>query len=119
MSDEKVNLPGYQQIRLDRNFILSNKSRGGGLIIYIKNNIHVQFLYTNNYFIEYIIIKVTVNNKHILLCLVYVPPDSLAQYEVLFDKTNKFIQTMINACSEINVNDSIILLGDFNLSGFK
>ena len=98
----KLEIDGfYEPIRRDRQF-----NNGGGLLVYIKNNIHFKRrLDIEHQYIENIWIQVCTLNKQFLLGLFYRPPGSTADYWESFE-------TCLDSASDQNLD--IIIMGDFN-----
>lgn len=98
----KLEINGFNQpIRRDRRY-----NNGGGLLIYIKNNIYYKRRQDiENQYIENIWIQVSSLKKQFLLGLFYRPPNSTVDYWDSFEN-----------CLELatDQNLDLIIMGDFN-----
>lgn len=97
---------GYQVYRRDRCQLQTGKSRGGGVLVAISNNIKVQRLYNLENSGENLWLRLELSNKStIILCNVYFPPNSpLVDYCSFFEKLDSFKLK----------REKILVLGDFN-----
>jgi hypothetical protein len=104
----EINIDGYTVFRKDRNDV--NKTRGGGVIVYVKNEYNVlerEDLY-EQLFPESIFCLLIFNGVKTLLGVCYRPPDSL--------KVNdEALYSLISRVSRENV----IIVGDFNFAELK
>ena len=105
IQDSELNIDGYSMIRKDR--ILGEKLRGGGIILYLKNNLKFSvrddFIFEN--FPECIFCDVKIGNEVTLIGICYRSPSSRKiNDEALF--------TMITKASQ----GKLMLMGDFNFS---
>ena len=83
-------------------------NNGGGLTIYIKNNIFFKRRdYLDNNSIENIWIEVQSLRNKLLLCLFYRPPNATTEYWDAFEDR-------IEKASEENLD--VIIIGDFNFN---
>lgn len=101
--DSEICMEDYTLLRRDRKY--PNKTRGGGVAIYIKNNLKVieRSDLTEELFPESIWCSIICNGFKTLLGICYRAPDNLAvNDEAMF--------TLINKASQENV----IIIGDFN-----
>lgn len=116
--DSELSIPGFQYIRLDRDFIATGKSRAGGLLVYIKNGVSFQKLISKNYGIEHIMLKISFNNVSFLVTLVYIPPVTSILHEDIISDMLQLIHniTKFGVCNGSTFD--MILLGDFNLPGY-
>ncbi|XP_072016559.1 uncharacterized protein [Amphiura filiformis] len=108
VSDNEVNVPGYQLYRRDRSAHIDehNEDDHGGVACYVRDSltaIHREDL--NDDAIEALWVEIKPKyRKPILVCTFYRPPSSYVEYFKRFDEK---VQS-INA-------DDIVILGDFNL----
>ncbi|KAK6171783.1 hypothetical protein SNE40_018213 [Patella caerulea] len=103
IKDSEILLPGYRSpIRLDRN------RHGGGVVVYIKNNLHFQIRHDLiNPNIELIFIDLFTDYTKFLLGVLYRPPNTrVAFWDILYD-------TLSNA---LDSDSFFILTGDFNIN---
>ena len=100
--NQDLELHGFHlPIRKDR-----EENNGGGLLIYIKRNVHFerrQDLESNE--IENIWAEVTCHQKKFLLGLFYRPPESPSEYWNLFENN-------IDIATDTNMD--MLIMGDFN-----
>ena len=100
--DSELEAINYNIFRNDR------ESRGGGILIAVKETLQTKVIKIPNLQLEFLGIKINVNNKNIYILLAYLPPpvnaSSLLNLEQIL---NQII---------FESEDIIILLGDFNLS---
>ena len=103
ISDSELKIDGYSALRKDR----SNAKRGGGVLLYIKDNIPFEQLEIN-LDLESIWRKVGNSGSHCKLGLFYNPPNSSAE-------------SIDNMCKEITekATGKTIILGDFNFTGIN
>ena len=103
----------YSVIRDDRNASLTGRSRGGGVLIALKESLNYSIVDTSNIkkltpLIDIIACKCYFPNSNFILCALYIPPDVNAnEVEIFTDALELFF-----------LNDNIILVGDFNLPNF-
>ena len=98
----KLKIDGFHDpIRRDRQY-----NNGGGLLVYIKNNIHFKRRPDiENQYIETIWIQVCTLNKQFLMGLFYRPPGSTVDYWESFE-------SCLETASDQNLD--MIIMGDFN-----
>lgn len=105
----------YNVFRCDRDFILTNKSRGGGVLLAVKYNIESQQLDLSNFHslipsIDIVGAKCYVNSNSLFVFVVYIPPDINSHTLELF----------LSLLEEFNTyNSEIVILGDFNITNFN
>uniref|UniRef100_A0A2S2Q917 RNA-directed DNA polymerase from mobile element jockey n=1 Tax=Sipha flava TaxID=143950 RepID=A0A2S2Q917_9HEMI len=106
--DTELGLHNYVVFRCDRSSQSSSFSRGGGVLVAIRNDVVHNLLpaLINN--VEYLFVKFYVNNTAYIVCSVYIPPNSpIPVYESFMSA----VQYIINA----NPGSVFIFSGDFNL----
>ena len=117
ISDSTIEFEGYNMFRQDRgrdDAII--KKRGGGLVVYIKNNLApysnslvIQNKVTTN--LEQLWIEITKPHyKRQIICAVYRPPSG---------KIAEFIQELSDNIDNLESNNStfeLTLIGDFNIN---
>lgn len=108
ISDSELGLSNYTVYRCDRNVSTSNLSRGGGVLIAIRNNIPSSILttYANN--VEHLFVKITINNKNYIIGSVYIPPNSPS---TLYESFVEPVQSVLSTNSDF----TLVLCGDLNL----
>lgn len=103
----------YQVFRQDRDAQLVGKSRGGGLIIAVKNNLQAipqPSLNECTPHLESMWVKCSFHSQDILLCLCYFPPP--VKPETMED----FAETLCQ--NDELLHNQIIFLGDFNIPNY-
>nr|CAH7728893.1 unnamed protein product [Callosobruchus chinensis] len=105
----------YQVFRKDRKLELLDVATGGGVLIALKNSIHVtltdtKFFDENYPYVEFICCRCSINHIAFYIMALYIPPN-LALYD--FDR-------FFEATEEWNVltGAKAIILGDFNTPKF-
>ena len=113
VDDNRIQLKGYHVLRRDRNFTAVNKSKGGGVVMYLSETI--------NYFQPSVQVP---DELEVLWCIlqpshadsvivggIYLPPDSSASRKHLF------IEHIIHTVDHLRSSRPrarVVLLGDFN-----
>jgi len=98
----------YNVYHCDRNEKTISLSRGGGVLIAIKNTFSSYLLNIDTLNVEQVFIKVLLNNLIIIICAVYIPP-------------NSDVQLYLNHLSVIESlectypNNKFIVCGDYNI----
>ena len=108
IGDSELNVEGYTMLRKDR--IIGVKSKGGGVLLYIKNSINVveREDLLDNKFPECIWCNIVISGEKTLIGVCYRPPDSnKIQDEALFK--------MINMASR----EKLLIMGDFNFANLN
>ena len=111
--DEQIEQTGYKTIRRDRNFSAVNKSKGGGLILYMKNGmqyVEPRVRVPDDLEVCWCVLEPSRPNS-IIVAGVYLPPNAHAmQRRMLADhliETVDFLRSLRpKACT--------VLMGDFN-----
>jgi len=109
--DEEVTVPGYQIIRSDRKNIKSHKTRGGGVLLYVRDDYSVTVL--NNTLQSQIDSLHVVVNKEFLppihIILIYNPPKTATKHLINYLKC------------ELDASDQqeIYIMGDINIDLLK
>ena len=97
----EVSIPGYNVFLNCR----ENK-RGGGVIMYIKDNINAtEISRTNTPSYEAVYVKLKVNKKHIIVATIYRPPKTTLENDII----------LYNELEAIVKTKTSVILGDFNL----
>lgn len=95
-------VPGYVNFRRDR-----VGSKGGGVMIYAKDNIHCDEIRWSNHELECIGLNVTLSPQmSFILIVIYRPPSSNVDF---YEKFN-------NMLKECNFKKEVIIMGDFNIN---
>jgi hypothetical protein len=70
IKDSEVNIPNYTLNRLDRN------RHGGGIAIYVANNLHFSVVIAGPNFLEFLVICVKLAHGKLGISLLYRPPST-------------------------------------------
>ena len=105
--DNSVSLPGYVIIRHDRKNL--KKKGGGGVCLYVSTDISYLIVdSSSDTDTEYLIVKLTVANTVLLVCVVYRPP------------LTPLPESFADAYSKIaHCFENVVVLGDFNCDMLK
>ena len=100
----------YNILRKDRDFASVQRSRGGGVLLALRDSISFRIIDTSNIsanapMIDLVICDCVLGGIHIYIVLVYVPPD------VASDD----LEAAIAALESVLINRLFILVGDFNI----
>lgn len=103
-TNQMVKIPNYNIIRNDRDS--ANKKRGGGVAIYIRNDMQFSIAGKSgqNHPLEYIIARISAGTNTIEVGCAYNPPDSAKEFEHLREALSLF------------KSNNALLMGDFNLN---
>ena len=105
-SDCELQLRNYDIFRFDRSEGTSDGSRGGGVLIAIRNDISSQHIPVSTNSIEQIFVKLT--DLNVIIGAIYLPPNS----------PKHLYNVHINDINEINLlheNCDFVMVGDYNL----
>jgi len=98
----------YNVYRCDRNTNTSSFSRGGGVLISVKNTLYSELLNTSSCLLEILIVLIKLDKRICIVSSVYFPiSSSVDLYTSYFD----IMYNMLNSYP----NAEFLLLGDFNL----
>ena len=105
-------MDNYTVIRSDRNINITNKFKGGGVLVTVNNSTSTYTL-KEQYSAHYVRLDVIVNRDSysIIISLVYFPPRTMAKYY------SEYIHNLIDNISCKNY-DNYLIAGDFNLTGY-
>lgn len=95
--------------RCDRSTINSNKSSGGGVLIAVNRNYPSFEISLKHSSVEMVCTKLRINHNWIYILNVYIPPDALTE------TYNKFFLNIKAIIDHADLNDKILIVGDFNL----
>ncbi|KAL1381077.1 hypothetical protein pipiens_013730 [Culex pipiens pipiens] len=104
----------YQFFRKDRSPATSELRRGGGCLVAVKNGLDATLVKLAGYdHLEQTIIRVKVRRQNVFLCCIYIRPNSpndiyLSHYAAVRE-----------VLSKADVNDLVIVVGDYNLPGLR
>lgn len=108
-SAEIVANTAYQVVRADRNKFINSRSEGGGVIAFIKVGINHQIIpTTSTTTIEFVAIRIKLDNKYINL---YIPPYKGRMLALIGE-----FKKLIKEVNKLYPKDQILICGDFNLS---
>ncbi|CAI6355055.1 unnamed protein product [Macrosiphum euphorbiae] len=108
ISDSELGFSGFQVIRLDRNHNNSTSTRGGGVLIAIKNTRSFQPISLTVSNVEQVFVLLSLNSGHLLVGGVYLPPRS--PLSVVESHTTS-VEHIISSYKP----NSLVICGDFNL----
>lgn len=98
--------------RHDRSASNSSKSSGGGVLLAVRSSHKSRMLYPPEHSsVEQLWVAVSGSDKTTFFCVAYFPPD-LVNDRSLIDKHLLSLDWIV---AQMNANDNIIILGDFNL----
>jgi hypothetical protein len=107
ITDDPIDLPGYKAVRQDR------ATRGGGIIIYIRDDIKYKILSCSNNDgftgTEFIITELTINKVKFLFSSVYRPPKLYCNLDAFLDSLSTFLPLYSHN----------LITGDFNIDVSK
>ncbi|KAG5889367.1 hypothetical protein JTB14_009160 [Gonioctena quinquepunctata] len=105
-ANSEISNSQYLIFRKDRDYNSTNCTRGGGVMIAIKSSYNPTEIRVSNLF-EDVWVKLKINNKSIVLCVVYfVPESSLDAYQ-------RFVEH-INEVKRHHIGANFIIVDDFN-----
>lgn len=109
VSDSEIINNNYVLFRSDRKFNLCNKTKGGGVMLAVKNNLKATNVPVNlqNVEIDLLCVKIYLEFKHFYVIVFYLPPNSTqTTYNDLFGciETIHFLK-----------DSNILILGDLNI----
>jgi Reverse transcriptase (RNA-dependent DNA polymerase) len=101
----------YIVFRRDRNENTSAKKDGGGVLIAVMKKLNVcEVDVLHNECLEHVWLKIAFSKKNLYLCAIYLAPDvDIACYKMHVEDV-KFVSDLID------INDDLIVCGDYNLS---
>lgn len=101
----------YNIYRCDRSRSTSNLERGGGVLIAVKKHHRCEIVpLVHGDGLEQIAVRFRLPSKTIYVCCIYIRPDSAPS---VYEQHASCIQEICDAASN---NDTILILGDYNLS---
>lgn len=105
--------PTYNVLRCDRDCTLTGRSKGGGVLIALANDISfticdVSTLRTSNPLIDIIACKCKIFEKLFIICAVYIPPDI----------NNAEFENYMEELELVFINENLLIIGDFNTPHF-
>ncbi|XP_060876918.1 uncharacterized protein LOC132949850 [Metopolophium dirhodum] len=108
ISDSELGFAGFQVIRLDRNHNNSTSTRGGGVLIAIKDTRSFQPISLTVSNVEQVFVLLSLNSGHLLVGGVYLPPRS--PLSVVESHTTS-VEHIISSYKP----NSLVICGDYNL----
>lgn len=100
----------YVVYRCDRSPTTSKKKTGGGVLIAVHNMIKCEVISLASHRLEHICVKIMSKNKTIFVYAVYIPPNSS------FEIYSNCVATLEEIYNISRPEDSVVVLGDFNLT---
>jgi Reverse transcriptase (RNA-dependent DNA polymerase)/Endonuclease-reverse transcriptase len=100
--------------RCDRSSLNSTRANGGGVLIAINRKHKSEILnVAGGELVEQMWVRLSVSNKQFVICCVYLPPSCNSDtYGTFIDST----ESIFNLC---DVNDNILVCGDFNIPNVR
>ena len=106
----------YEVFRKDRTNLTSTKSCGGGVLLAIRKSLKPRELKVpNTSGVELVWVTLPLTEKSVHICVAYLPPDRVNDPELI----ELYTVSISWLVSKMKANDSICVLGDFNLSCLK
>lgn len=100
----------YTLFRCDRSVSTSSHSRGGGVLIAVKNNIDCEFISTPNcQDLEQVAVCIKLQQRSFYIIAIYLPPNSSPE---LYSAHADAVQHVADLSAE---HDVVLSIGDFNL----
>ncbi|KAL1396447.1 hypothetical protein pipiens_010503 [Culex pipiens pipiens] len=115
LSDDIVDAelsPNYTIFRQDRSARTSDRRRGGGVLIAVRNSpVHACTRVVSEGYehLEQVAVRVKVHNHHILVCCIYIRPNSDPD---IYVSHGAAVQELLDLSTH---DDSVIVTGDYNL----
>lgn len=108
--------PTYSVFRCDRSVSNSVKLSGGGVVLAINSRYRSRIICppTGN-IVEQVWVAVTFMDWTLYICVVYFPPDRINDPVLI----NAHLESISWVFNEMNINDNIMVLGDFNIPTVK
>lgn len=104
--------PEYSVYRGDRTALNSNKRSGGGVLLAVRSRFKSHQLHPPNCSaLEQIWVVLPLEAHSLFICVIYIPPDRVNDPELIDQHT----ATLIWVCSKLRANDTLLLIGDYNL----
>lgn len=105
----------YSVYRQDRSPLNSCKTRGGGVLLAVRASYKSRLLTPPNCSsVEHLWVALTIDQHTTLyLCVTYIPPDRVSDGPLI----EKHLESLNWVVSQLKARDSIVVLGDFNMSG--
>ena len=106
----------YNVVRKDRNFLATDKSRGGGVLLAFKSDIAFEKINLDNTLfssltqMDIICVKVYNDSYFFYIFLLYVPPAQPVKFYQMFFEAFGSLDFIVGA--------DIVIVGDFNLPDF-
>lgn len=104
----------YVVYRCDRNLNNSKKKSGGGVVLAVNRKLNSKIVQLHGYNnLEQICIEVQFESSALYVCCIYLPPKSL------LGSYNDHIRFVDEISARMGETDSLVVLGDYNLSGIS
>ena len=101
ITDNEIDIPGYNVHRLDRN------RRGGGIVMYTNENLVVNAISNLPSNLEFFAVSIRCLNHKLCLGIFYCPPSSPSS---IFDTFSQSLETL-----DISQFSNFVCVGDFNI----
>lgn len=87
--DSEIVSPNYSNFRRDLSNVTSEKSRGGGVCVIVKNELYAFHIHLANSQMEELYVNITSGNTNLIVGAVYIAPlSSLERYDLHYDSLN-------------------------------
>ncbi|XP_076666388.1 uncharacterized protein LOC143367980 [Andrena cerasifolii] len=103
-----LGLDEYNVFRYDRSDLTSRCPRGGGVLIAVNKSLPCTLLRISNNNLEQIFVRVKVNNRHMIIGAIYLPPSSSHE---LYRVHSECVTELFHEFS----SNKLFVVGDFNL----
>lgn len=108
ITDAELGLNNFNIFRLDRDKNTSDCSRGGGVLIAVRNNFYSRSVDIHSPNIEHLFVEVRIGLNLFIIVAVYIPPSSLPD---VYESHCRSVLDVMYSYSDAK----FIILGDFNL----
>ena len=108
ISSSELGLTNFNIFRSDRSSSTSSFSRGGGVLIAIRNSLSCSLITPIRDDLEQVFVRVRLHNKYVIFGALYLPPASQPD---LYDRHVCCVSEIFHNYSD----DAFCILGDFNL----
>jgi len=110
--DSELGLANYNLFRCDRNPSTSVHSRGGGVVIAVKNGLFCRELRSSVEYVEQIFVDIHIDYKHLVIGAVYIPPSSDVN---VYNAHCNAVESIFS----MSPNVDILIVGDYNLPNIR
>ena len=108
INDGEIQCENYVSFRSDRSSETSDKTRGGGVLIYVKKSIDALLIPTVGYQVEQLFVLCNVAKQKVIIGGVYIPPN---QRNIVYESHCLSVEYIFQKYP----NFRFVLFGDYNL----